>query len=251
MIYALQQVYYRNLVRPRVVKIHWLQLQRLFGWHFFCLYLFCSARSRVRGTLEVYHAFIRDLDASDTSSSINNEPDWELVNEGETEQDAESIAHSQVSRISKSRTLTPHFHVLTCFFLWFSIWIERLCNFICCWSSANRLGGTTRCKRYAHIYFALTIFFSLMNWSEFQVEPITWIILLGQRNGNGLQGKVHFFHSDRLSLILILFSNQTILIVFHTGTPLRMPTMILITLLWNLNDVFTLALMHQKIVNIR
>lgn len=61
-----------------------------------------SARSRVRGTLEVYHAFIRDLDASDTSSSINNDPDWELVNDGdgdgdgETEAD-ESIAHTQVS----------------------------------------------------------------------------------------------------------------------------------------------------------
>lgn len=57
-----------------------------------------SARSRVRGTLEVYHAFIRDLDASDdTSSSTNNDPDWELVNEGETEPDVESAAHTQVS----------------------------------------------------------------------------------------------------------------------------------------------------------
>ncbi|XP_055324377.1 E3 ubiquitin-protein ligase Nedd-4 isoform X2 [Sitodiplosis mosellana] len=54
-----------------------------------------SARSRVRGTLEVYHAFIRDLDASDTSSSTNNEPDWELVNEGETEPDVETVAHTQ------------------------------------------------------------------------------------------------------------------------------------------------------------
>lgn len=63
------------------------------------LYLFIylySARSRVRGTLEVYHAFIRDLDASDTSSSTNNEPDWELVNEGETEPDVETVAHDQV-----------------------------------------------------------------------------------------------------------------------------------------------------------
>lgn len=56
----------------------------------------CSARSRVRGTLDVYAAFIRDLDASDTSSSTND-PDWELVNEGETEPDNESIAHTQVS----------------------------------------------------------------------------------------------------------------------------------------------------------
>lgn len=50
----------------------------------------------MRGTLEVYHAFIRDLDASDTSSSTNNEPDWELVNDGESEPDVESVAHSQV-----------------------------------------------------------------------------------------------------------------------------------------------------------
>lgn len=58
---------------------------------------FYSARSRVRGTLEVYHAFIRDLDASDTSSSTNNEPDWELVNDGEPDADIESAAHTQVS----------------------------------------------------------------------------------------------------------------------------------------------------------
>lgn len=51
----------------------------------------------MRGTLEVYHAFIRDLDASDTSSSTNNEPDWELVNDGESEADIESAAHTQVS----------------------------------------------------------------------------------------------------------------------------------------------------------
>lgn len=57
----------------------------------------CSARSRVRGTLDIYAAFIRDLDASDTSSSTNNDPDWELVNEGETEPDNESVAHTQVS----------------------------------------------------------------------------------------------------------------------------------------------------------
>lgn len=50
----------------------------------------------MRGTLEVYHAFIRDLDASDTSSSTNNEPDWELVSEGETESDVETVAHAQV-----------------------------------------------------------------------------------------------------------------------------------------------------------
>lgn len=62
---------------------------------------FCSARSRVRGTLEVYHAFIRDLDASDTSSSTNNEPDWELVNEGESEADAETVSQAQVDAKNK------------------------------------------------------------------------------------------------------------------------------------------------------
>lgn len=50
----------------------------------------------MRGTLEVYHAFIRDLDASDNSSSTNNEPEWELVSEGETESDVETVAHTQV-----------------------------------------------------------------------------------------------------------------------------------------------------------
>lgn len=53
------------------------------------LYVY-SARSRVRGTLEVYHAFIRDLDTSDTSTSTNNEQDWELVDDGEHETDAET-----------------------------------------------------------------------------------------------------------------------------------------------------------------
>ncbi|XP_031619694.1 E3 ubiquitin-protein ligase Nedd-4 isoform X2 [Contarinia nasturtii] len=52
-----------------------------------------SARSRVRGTLEVYHAFIRDLDTPDTISS--NEPEWELVNEAET--DAETAAQNQTA----------------------------------------------------------------------------------------------------------------------------------------------------------
>lgn len=56
-----------------------------------------SARSRVRGTLEVYHAFIRDLDASDTSSSANLEQDWEIVTDGESEHDGEPEAHAQVN----------------------------------------------------------------------------------------------------------------------------------------------------------
>lgn len=78
-----------------VFLMHFIQLLATsFNFNFFPSFL--SARSRVRGTLEVYHAFIRDLDASDTSSSTNNEPDWELVNEGETEPDVEAVAHSQV-----------------------------------------------------------------------------------------------------------------------------------------------------------
>lgn len=50
----------------------------------------------MRGTLEVYHAFVRDSDASDTSSSTNNEPDWELINDGENEGDVEAAVQSQV-----------------------------------------------------------------------------------------------------------------------------------------------------------
>lgn len=60
-----------------------------------------SARSRVRGTLEVYHAFIRDLDASDTSSSANLEQDWEIVTDGESEHDGEPEANAQVNYCSQ------------------------------------------------------------------------------------------------------------------------------------------------------
>lgn len=64
----------------------------------------------MRGTLEVYHAFIRDLDASDTSTSTNNEQDWELVDDGEHETDAESSTHNQVSfGVALSIFLTPGF----------------------------------------------------------------------------------------------------------------------------------------------
>ena len=43
--------------------------------------MFClinSARSKVRGTLEIYHAFIRDLDSS------RGDNDWEIVDNGST-----------------------------------------------------------------------------------------------------------------------------------------------------------------------
>lgn len=77
--------------------IHFILSVRSFNLNVTIFFLsFYSARSRVRGTLEVYHAFIRDLDASDTSSSTNNEPDWELVNDGETEPDVEAVANAQV-----------------------------------------------------------------------------------------------------------------------------------------------------------
>lgn len=36
-----------------------------------------SVRSKVRGMLEIYHAYIRDLDAAP-------EPDWEIVDTNET-----------------------------------------------------------------------------------------------------------------------------------------------------------------------
>lgn len=55
-----------------------------------------SARSRVRGTLEVYHAYIRDLDASDTSSS-NNEQDWDIVAATEANIEAETVSQTNVS----------------------------------------------------------------------------------------------------------------------------------------------------------
>lgn len=57
-----------------------------------------SARSRVRGTLEVYHAFIRGIsDTSDTSSTTNLEQDWEIVTDAESEHDGEPEANAQVN----------------------------------------------------------------------------------------------------------------------------------------------------------
>lgn len=58
-----------------------------------------SARSRVRGTLEVYHAYIRDLDASDTSSS-NNEQDWDIVAATEANIEAETVSQTNVSLLA-------------------------------------------------------------------------------------------------------------------------------------------------------
>lgn len=44
---------------------------------FYCLSRQSSARSRVRGTLEIYHAFVRDLDA--TSSSGTSDSEWDVI----------------------------------------------------------------------------------------------------------------------------------------------------------------------------
>lgn len=38
-----------------------------------------SARSRVRGQLEIYHAFVRDLDAS--TSSAASDSDWDVIDD--------------------------------------------------------------------------------------------------------------------------------------------------------------------------
>lgn len=40
-------------------------------------FLLSSVRSKVRGMLEIYHAYIRDLDAAP-------EPDWDIVDTNET-----------------------------------------------------------------------------------------------------------------------------------------------------------------------
>lgn len=57
-----------------------------------------SARSRVRGTLEVYHAFIQNQgpQATNTPSSIN-EQEWDIVNSSENNSDVESLSHNFVS----------------------------------------------------------------------------------------------------------------------------------------------------------
>lgn len=40
-----------------------------------------SARSKVRGNLEIYHAYIRDLDSNGTNAA---DPDWEIVDNEST-----------------------------------------------------------------------------------------------------------------------------------------------------------------------
>lgn len=40
-----------------------------------------SARSKVRGTLEIYHAYIRDLDSNGSNAA---DPDWEIVDNEST-----------------------------------------------------------------------------------------------------------------------------------------------------------------------
>lgn len=45
-----------------------------------CFY-FNSARSKVRGTLEIYHAYIRDLDSNGSNAA---DPDWEIVDNEST-----------------------------------------------------------------------------------------------------------------------------------------------------------------------
>lgn len=54
-----------------------------------------SARSRVRGTLEVYHAYIRDLDASDASSTTTDQ-DWDILNASEATIEADTVAQNNV-----------------------------------------------------------------------------------------------------------------------------------------------------------
>lgn len=80
-------------------------------WYMFLFFFFgggLSAKSRVRGTLEIYHAFIRDLDASDSSSSTNLEPDWEVVNDAEQEQEADMVIDNIPLRLLPSQFLIEH-----------------------------------------------------------------------------------------------------------------------------------------------
>lgn len=51
----------------------------LFNFIVLCIVIY-SARSRVRGTLEIYHAFVRDLDAS-SSSNTTSESDWDVIDD--------------------------------------------------------------------------------------------------------------------------------------------------------------------------
>lgn len=57
-----------------------------------------SARSRVRGTLEVYHAYMHDSDAPGTSTSMN-EQEWDVIASSEANNEPEPLSQTNVSLI--------------------------------------------------------------------------------------------------------------------------------------------------------
>lgn len=65
--------------------------------HLWCLYSGYSARSRVRGHLEIYHAYIRDGSSTaptaeaESTEDLPNERDWEFIHNYATENSAEVI----------------------------------------------------------------------------------------------------------------------------------------------------------------
>lgn len=106
--------------------------------------VFSSARSRVRGTLEVYHAYIRDLDASDTSST-NNEQEWDILNASEASIEADTATQNNVRSVQRQQPIIFHFRFM-----------NKLTILVfysdCIWFQRNRtaskwLGGAPGCKR--------------------------------------------------------------------------------------------------------
>lgn len=178
-----------------------------------------SARSRVRGTLEVYHAFIRDLDASDTSTSTGHEQDWEIVDDSEHVTDGESS--SQVN-IATAFDLT---NCIVCKYNFFLLSllvddIEYLCTTIR--PITKWLGGTNRCK-----------------WSNILCESYWTIYAVGTSNKVYISRELCYFDKR-------IFLYQ----MFHIDIDIRVhrPRLILMQLPWNLSDVFILVSMRPTIV---
>lgn len=61
----------------------------------------------MRGTLEVYHAYIRDLDASDTSSTTNTEHEWDMVADADAEEPEVEVENMSQQNASNAVEALP------------------------------------------------------------------------------------------------------------------------------------------------
>lgn len=89
-----------------------------------------SAKSRIKGTLEIYHAFVKDT--PDSAASSLNENEWEVVENGVTQ-----------TNVAVSTTVRDMFVNLKLTYR-FSF-IELFCIKSCSRAFASGLGRTARC----------------------------------------------------------------------------------------------------------